>query len=222
MKLYAVVGLGRFGASVARTLESLGHQVLGIDVDPTRVAQMRHELTHVEQLDCTDEESLRELGVKNLDAVVVAIGHDLESSTLCTLLLKELGAPWVVAKASGPIHAKLLTKVGADKVIQPEWDMGCRVAHHLLSGTAMDSIELTPTHRVIEVPAARPMFGRTLKAINLRARFGINVMAIKRGEDMILGPGAEDRVEEGDILVVMGDAGSLKRLEEIEEEEQAH
>lgn len=216
MKLFAVIGLGRFGSSVARTLESLGHQVLGIDRNPARVAQMRHELTDVRQLDATDEEHLRELGVANFDAVVVAIGHNLAASVLCTLLLKELGAAWVVAKASSPVHAKLLSKVGADKVIQPEWEMGCRVAHHLLSGTALDSLELGPDYRVLEVAAAPVMFGRSLRDLNLRARLGLNVMAIKRGEDVIVNPGPDEVIQAGDFLVVMGDAGSLRRLNEME------
>ncbi|MFO7173287.1 MAG: TrkA family potassium uptake protein [Bacillota bacterium] len=216
MKLFAVIGLGRFGSSVARTLESLGHQVLGIDRDPARVARMRHELTDVRQMDATDEEHLRELGVANFDAVVVAIGHDLAASVLCTLLLKELGAGWVVAKASSPVHAKLLAKVGADKVIQPEWEMGCRVAQHLLSGAALDSLELGPDYRVLEVAAAPVMFGRSLRDLNLRARLGLNVMAIKRGEDVIVNPGPDDVIQAGDFLVVMGDAGSLRRLNEME------
>ncbi|BDG60833.1 potassium channel family protein [Caldinitratiruptor microaerophilus] len=217
MKQFAVIGLGRFGSSVARTLESLGHQVMGIDRDHARVNQMRHELTHVVEADCTDEEQIRALGLRNFDAVIMAVGGDLQESTLITLLLKEAGVPRVVAKASSDLHGKLLEKIGADQVIYPERDMGVRVAHHILTGVALDSIELSPGYRVVEVPASPAMFGRSLRDLNLRARFRLNVMAIRRGEDVLVNPGSDDVIYEGDILVVAGDPTSLSRLQELEE-----
>lgn len=217
MKQFAVIGLGRFGSSVARTLEALGHQVMGIDRDHARVNQMRHELTHVVEADCTDEDQIRALGLRNFDAVVMAVGGDLEESVLITLLLKEAGVPRVVAKASGDLHGKLLEKIGADQVIYPERDMGVRVAHHILTGIALDSIELSPGYRVIEVPASPAMYGRSLRDLNLRARFRINVMAIRRGEEVVVNPTADEVIFEGDVLVVAGEPVCLSRLQELEE-----
>lgn len=214
-KFFAVIGLGRFGASVARTLESLGHQVMGIDQDPQRVQQMRHELTHVVQADCTDEDQIKALGLRNFDAVVVAVGSDLEASVLVTLQLKECEVKRVVAKAAGEVHAKLLAKVGADQVVFPEREMGARVAHHLLSGAALDAIELTPAYRVVEVQAPPVMYNKTLRDLQLRARFGLSVVALRRGEEVLVNPAADDAVLPGDVVVVAGDASSLSRLEEV-------
>ncbi len=215
IKTFAVIGLGRFGSSVARTLESLGHQVMGIDEDQARVEQVRHDLTHVVQADCTDEDQIRALGLHNFDAVVVAVGNDLEASVLLTLQLKECGVRRVVAKASGETHGKLLAKVGADHVIYPEREMGTRVAHHLLSGAALDAIELTPAYRVVEVPAPAGMADKSLRDLQLRARFGLSVVALRRGEDILINPGADDQVMTGDIMVLAGDVSGLSRLDEM-------
>lgn len=215
VKTFAVIGLGRFGASVARTLESLGHQVMGIDRDAQKVQQLRHELTHVVQADCTDEDQIRALGLRNFDAVVVAVGSDLEASVLVTLQLKECGVRRVVAKAATDTHGKLLAKVGADQVVYPEREMGSRVAHHLLSGAALDALELTPAYRVVEVPAPASMHQKTLRDLQLRARFGLSVLAIRRSEAVLVNPGADDLILAGDILVVAGDASSLGRLEQV-------
>lgn len=215
MKQFAVIGLGRFGRSVARTLESLGHQVMGVDVDGEIVASLRLDITHAVQADCTDEESLATLGLRNFDGVVVAIGGDVEASVLVTLLLKEQGVPRVLAKAGSEIHGRLLTKVGADTVIYPERDMGTRLAHHLVTSSAVDSIELSRDFRVVEVPAPAAAAGQTLGQLNLRSRFGLHVLAIRRGDAVLVAPGAQDSVAAGDMLVVLGDVTGLVRLEGI-------
>ena len=214
-KQIAVLGLGRFGASVARTLVEQGHEVLGIDADADLVDQFSDLLTHTMVADCTDEAALRSLGLRNMDAAVVAIGHDVQASILATVLLKEIGVPLVVAKAAGDLHGRTLAKVGADKVVYPERDMGARVAHSLLTGAVTDYIELSPEITIMEMAAPERIVGKTLRDLNLRARFGLNVMAIKKGEQINAAPLATDGVDSGDVLVLLGSNDSVRRLERM-------
>lgn len=214
-KQIAVLGLGRFGASVARTLVEQGHEVLGIDADADLVDQFSDLLTHTMVADCTDEAALRSLGLRNMDAAVVAIGHDVQASILATVLLKEIGVPLVVAKAAGDLHGRTLAKVGADKVVYPERDMGARVAHSLLTGAVTDYIELSPEITIMEMAAPERIVGKTLRDLNLRARFGLNVMAIKKGEQINAAPLATDVVDSGDVLVLLGSNDSVRRLERM-------
>jgi len=217
MKDFAVIGLGRFGSSVARTLASQGHGVLGIDSDECKIACMANVLAHVVQADATDEETLRALGVRNMDAVVVAIGHDIQASILVTVVLKELGVKQVIAKASSDIHGKVLLKVGADRVVFPEREMGARIAHSLVASNILDFIELSPEHGIVELNATRSMIGKTLRQLELRAKFGVNVLALKHGKSVKVSPRADDSIKEGDVLVIIGETEALRRLERLAE-----
>lgn len=217
-KQVAVIGLGRFGSSVARTLHNLGHEVLGIDGDPDLVDLFSAELTHAVACDCTDEEALRALGLRNFDVVVVAIGHDVQASILTTVLLKEMGAPLVIAKAATELHGRTLSKVGADKVIYPERDMGARLAHSLLTGSETDYIELSPEYTMMELAAPQKLVGKSLREANLRARFGISVMAVKSGERINAAPLATDEIKQGDILVLLGSNEGVRQLERMLQE----
>lgn len=208
-----VVGLGRFGSSVGKNLHHLGHDVLGIDVDPDLVELHTGELTHAVAADCTDEESLRALGLRNFDTAVVAIGHDVQASILITVLLKEIGIPRVIVKASNELHGRTLMKVGADKVIYPERDMGARLSHSLVTGSMLDYIELTAEHTIMELTAPPNLVGLNLRDLNLRARYGINVIAIKTGEEINAAPHASDVVGAGDVLVLLGTNQGVRRLE---------
>lgn len=212
-KQFAVIGLGRFGSSVARTLYELGHEVLGIDSDVDNVQSMSGLITHVVQADATEEEVLRRLGLRNFDVVVVAIGHDIQASVLITLMLKELGVKYVVAKAASDVHGKVLSKIGADRVVYPERDMGIRVAHNLVASNVLDYIELAPEYSIVEMTAGENLAGRSLKELNLRAKYGINVMAVKRGEEVKLSPGPEDTIAEGDVIVLVGPTEELAKIE---------
>lgn len=208
-----VVGLGRFGSSVGKNLHHLGHDVLGIDVDPDLVELHTGELTHAVAADCTDEESLRALGLRNFDTAVVAIGHDVQASILITVLLKEIGIPKVIVKASNELHGRTLMKVGADKVVYPERDMGARLSHSLVTGSMLDYIELSAEHTIMELTAPPNLVGLTLRDLNLRARYGINVIAIKTGEEINAAPHASDVVGAGDVLVLLGTNQGVRRLE---------
>ena len=215
MKQYAVIGLGRFGSSVAKTLSDLGHEVLAIDIDEERVQQVEGFVTHAVQADATDENAMRSLGIRNVDVAIVSIGQDLEASILATLILKDLGIGYVVCKALSELHGKVLERVGADRVVYPERDMGVRVAHNLVSSSLIDYIELSPDHSIAEI-VARPEFaGKTLRELNLRAKYdyAINIIAIRSGDAVRISPRADDKIHENDILVVMGSNEAIKKLQ---------
>lgn len=217
-KQFAVIGMGRFGSSVAKNLADLGYEVLAIDSSESRAQEVSNIVTHVVQADSTDEEAVRALGLRNFDVVVVAIGQDIQSSILTTIILKELGVPMVVVKAQTELQGKVLQKIGADKVIFPERDMGQRVAHHLISANILDYIELSEDHSIVEIKASRQMIGKNLRELHIRAQYGCNVIGIKTGEKMNIAPDAEDTIKEHDILVVVGKNADLQRFEKTFEE----
>lgn len=213
-KEFAVIGLGRFGSSLARTLYEAGHTVLGIDLDEDRVQEMVHHTTHVVQADATDESVLQSLGLRNFDTVVISIGHDMEASILITLMVKESGAKHVVAKASTDAHGKVLARIGADRVVFPEKDMGARLARSLVATNILDLIEITPDVSIIEITAGEQMIGKSLRDLDLRAKFGVTVLAIKRANEIFVPPPAEKKLQAEDILVAIGNNHALERLQE--------
>lgn len=212
-KQFVVIGLGRFGTSVARTLSDLGHDVLAMDKNEHAVQVIMHDVTQAVQADAREEETLKALGVRNFDVAIVAMGDDLEANILITLMLKEMGIPTVVAKAQSTQHGKVLQKIGADKIIYPEQDMGVRLAHNLIRSNVMDFIELSPDYSIYEIVASSRFVNKTLGELDLRATYGINVMAIKKKEGkIIVAPGAEDLIGEKDILVIVGSKKQLSKL----------
>ncbi|KPC73764.1 potassium uptake system protein [Thermoactinomyces vulgaris] len=213
-KTFAIIGLGRFGGSVAKTLHSMGYEVLAIDKDHQRVQDMSQVLLHTVEADTTDENALKALGIRNFDVVVVAIGNDIQASILTTLVLKEIGCPKVVVKAINEMHGKVLNKLGADRVVFPERDMGVRVVHSLISPNILEYIELSDDYSIIEVIAGEFFNGKTLQELNIRAQFGCNVMAIKNGSQFNINPAATDMIHKGDTLVVIGHNDDLKKLQE--------
>ncbi|MFP4976899.1 potassium channel family protein [Paenibacillus sp. CN-4] len=212
-KQYAIIGMGRFGSSVAKALSGMGFEVLAIDSNEQRIQDISSIVTHAVSADSTDEDALRALGIRNFDVVVVAIGEDIQSSILTTLILKDLGVATIVVKAKSELHGKVLAKIGADKVVYPERDMGLRVAHHLTSPNIIDYIELSPDYSIVDLLVPDSMVGQNLKELDLRARFGCNVMAIRQGDDMNISPHPEDRLVAGDVLVVVGRKDNLTKLE---------
>ncbi len=213
MRQFVVIGLGRFGVSIARTLYNLGYDVLGIDSDEEIVQSMADLITHTVQADATDENTLKALGVRNFDVGIVSIGQDIQSSILVTLILKEMGIRYVVAKAQNELHGKVLYKIGADRVVFPERDMGIRVAHNLVSSNILDYIELSPDFSIVEITAPSEWYDKTLGQLDMRAKHGLNVMAIKREEEVLVSPKANDTILEGDLLVVVGQNKDIEKLE---------
>jgi len=212
-KQFVIIGLGRFGSSIAKTLYSLGNDVLAIDKDEDIVQEIADSVTHAVQLDATDENALRALGIRNFDVAVVTIGDNIQSSIMATLLVKELGVKYIIAKGHSDLHAKVLYKIGADRVVLPEKDMGVRVAHNLVSANILDYIELSEDYSVMEIQVLNEWSGKTLNELRLRSKYGINVMAIKRGDEVNLSPSAEDIIEDNDVIVAIGSAEDLNRLE---------
>jgi trk system potassium uptake protein TrkA len=212
-KTFVIIGMGRFGSSVAKTLYEMDFDVMAIDANEEKIQEHIHYVTHAVNADSTDEQALKELGVRNFDVVVVAIGEDIQASILTTLILKELGVKYVVVKAQNERHGKVLYKLGADRVVFPERDMGSRVAHNLVSPNILDFIELAEDYSVAEIVATNRMIGKDLKDLDIRAKFGVNIMAIKSGPDINIAPKAEDTIKEEDILVVIGHNSDIQRLE---------
>ncbi len=213
-KEFVVVGLGRFGAQVARTLAGMGRNVMAIDRDEKRVNALASVVTHVVQADAADDETVGSLGLEEFDTAIVAIGNDLEASVLVTLMLKEMGIKEVVAKASSEKHGKLLARVGADRVIFPERDMAERLARSMVSENLLDYLELTPDVSIAELTVGEKLHGETLRNLNLISRFGVTIMALRRHDkDVRVSPSADDVLQVGDIIVIIGTNQDIRRLQ---------
>jgi trk system potassium uptake protein TrkA len=210
---YAVIGLGRFGSSLAKELVELGFEVLGIDKNEEVVDEMSDFLTHTVVADTVDEEVLRSLGIRNFDCAVVAIGDDIQASILTTILLKDLGVKKVVGKALSELHGKVLQKIGVDRVIYPERDMGIRVAHQLASPNLLDYIELSKDYTIAELIVTERISGKCLKDLDTRARFGCSIVAINKPNGVNIAPTAEDVVEKNDVMVVIGTNSEIENFE---------
>ncbi len=211
-KQFAVIGLGRFGASVAKTLNELGNDVLAIDNSEEAVQNVINNVTHAVQADAREEETLYSLGIRNFDNVIVAIGDDIEASILITLMLKEMGIKFIVAKAMNSLHGKVLKKVGADKVVFPEKDMGIRLAHSLSASSILDYIELTNQESIIEVAVPSRFIDRSISELDLSAKYGISIIAIKRGNSVIIAPDGAEKLIKKDILILLC---SIERLDKF-------
>ncbi|WP_283688718.1 potassium channel family protein [Clostridium perfringens] len=212
-KQFVIIGLGRFGSSVAKTLYALGHDVLAIDSNEDLVQEISDSVTHAVQMDATDENALRTLGLRNFDVAVVTIVANIQASVMATLLVKDMGIKYIIAKGNSDLHAKVLYKIGADRVILPEKDMGVRVAHNLVSSSILDYIELSPDYSIIEIESPKEWYGKSMKELSLRSKYGINVMAIKRNNEVNISPDADDVINKDDIVVAIGSAEDLTKLE---------
>ncbi len=209
---FVVIGLGRFGTSVATTLVEHGRNVLAIDSDKERVQYLSTILPHVVQMDATNVEALRQAGVDNFDTGLVCIGTDFESNLLATVLLRQLGVNRVIAKARTRTQREILLKVGADEVILPEHEAGIRLGRRLAAGHLIDYLEVSGEVGVVELLAPPSLWGRTLAESNLRQRYGLTVVAIRRGDELLVSPSAHFRIQENDILVVLGRIEDAERL----------
>lgn len=210
-----MIGLGRFGSSLAKTLVTLGHNVLAVDSSEERVQHISETVSHAVVADATDEEALKALGLRNFDVVIVAIGQDMQANILASIILKEIGVRNVMAKALNELHGKVLEKIGVDKVIYPERDMAVRLAHALSTSNVVDYMELTPDYSIEEIVVPEKMQGKSLGTLNLRAKYGISVIAIKKPDgSLIPGPGADSVLNPGDVAVVIGNRKGLQYMEE--------
>lgn len=213
LKSFVIIGCGRFGSSVAKTLYRLGHEVMAVDENEEIIQEISDMVTHAVQADVMDETVLRDLGIRNFDVAVISIGSNLEASIMATLTTKELGVKKVIAKAQSELHGKILNKIGADKVIFPERDMGIRVAHNLVSTNILDFIELSPDYSILEIVALKEWEGQTLSELRLPNKYGLNITAIKRDDNVFVAPGANSKIEKGDILVILGSTEDIRKIE---------
>ncbi|WP_026905966.1 potassium channel family protein [Paucisalibacillus globulus] len=212
-KEFAVIGLGRFGGSICQELSREGMEVLAIDRDEERVNQYKHIASHAVIADSTDETTLKELGIKNIDHVIVAIGDNIQASILTTVVLVELGVKRITVKAQNDYHAKILDKIGADQVVHPERDMGRRIAHSIISNNIVDYLELSDDHSIVEVKAGKKMVGKSIIELDIRAKYGCTVVAIKQGTNINVSPTPDDILTKEDILVVVGADKDIARFE---------
>ena len=215
MKSYIVIGLGRFGTEVARQLCSLGCEVLAVDSQSELVQQISGDVTHAVVADARDKGVLKALGAKEFDCAVVAIGGSLADSVLATMNVKELGVPKVVCKAHDETHRQVLLKLGADQVVIPEQENAGRLARSLSSHNVLDYIELSEDYGIIEVPAPKSWHGKSLKELNVRAKLGVNIIAIKSLGDINVSPSADYAIQSEDVMVVLGDSIALKEVQKL-------
>ncbi|TMW73020.1 potassium channel family protein [Alteribacter natronophilus] len=213
-KQFAVIGLGRFGGSICQALSKQGMEVLAIDTDEDRINKFASIATHAVVADATDDNTLKSLGIRNFDHVIVAIGDNIQSSILTTLMLVEQGVNHITVKAQNDYHEKVLNKIGAHKVVHPERDMGIRIAHNVVSKNVLDYLELSDEYSIVELMAGGLVHGKTIIDLDIRARYGCNIMAIKRGDHINVSPQADEILNRGDILIVIGADSDINRLEQ--------
>ncbi len=211
-KTFGVIGLGTFGYHVARTLTQGGAEVIACDVDEEKVREVSEYVSLAYVLDATDAKALKESGIANVDTAVVSIGNNIEASILIVVQLKELGVKEVVARAVNPLHGKVLEKLGVDRVVYPEKEMAIKVAHSLLVDEFIEEIPIGEKHSLFEIKAFDFMLGKTLRELDIRRRFGVSVLAIKRGENLIINPMGDEKILPGDILVVLGTTEQLSSM----------
>ena len=215
MRSYIVIGLGRFGTEAAKRLCELGCEVLAIDSNHELVQQISNDVTQAVVGDARDKEVLKALGAADFDCGIVAIGNSLGDSVLATMNLKELGVPYVVSKAYDETHRQVLLKLGADKVVIPEQEQANRLARNLSSPNVLDYIELSDDFGIIEVPTPAGWIGKSLKNLNVRAKLGVNIIAVKHGSTINVSPGADYEILAGDVMVVLGDSAALDAVQKL-------
>ncbi|MFI3210014.1 MAG: TrkA family potassium uptake protein [Peptostreptococcaceae bacterium] len=218
MKQYIVIGCGRFGSSVATTMHLLGHQVMVIDKNEEVIQNISEKVTHAVIGDISDEQVLRSIGIGNFDVAVVAIGGDIRASIMATILAKESGVKKVICKAKDELQGKVLYKIGADRVVFPERDMGVKVAHNLVSHNILDHIELDPKYSIVEIVTPQSWVGKSLIELDLRVKYEISVLALKQGKEIDVTPSPNKKLETGTIMVILGPSNSISNLTHDDEE----
>jgi trk system potassium uptake protein TrkA len=228
MKQFVIIGLGRFGSSIARALSEKNFDVLAIDRNEERIKEMEGVVSQVVQVDATDEHALKELGINEFDTAIVSMGDNVEDSIMLTMMLKEAGVKQVIVKAQSDLHSRILQKVGADRIVIPEREMGIRVAESLASPKIFDYIELSTEYGILEIITPKKLCDKSLSHLRLREKYAISVIAIKRKvpytkpdgspdfkEEIIVGPGGTDEITQGDILVLLGRYKDLEKIEKL-------
>lgn len=215
MKSYIVIGLGLFGAEVSRQLCSLGCEVLAMDINSNLVQQVANDVTHAVVGDGQDKEVLKALDAGSFDCAIVAIGDDLAASVLTAVNLMELNVPYVVCKAHDETHSRVLEKLGVDRVIIPECEFAGKLARSLSSHNVLDYIELSKDYGILEVPAPKSWVGKSILELNVRAKLGVNIIAVESDDATNVSPSADYRIKAGDIMVVLGENKALEAVQKL-------
>jgi trk system potassium uptake protein TrkA len=207
-----VIGLGRFGSALARELERIGHEVLAIDRDERRVNEIAQDVTHALQLDAADEEALRGAGAGDFGTAIVAISTDAEPSIFATMVLKRLGVQNVIAKAGSLLHGEILARVGADRVVFPERETGLRLAHSFNVPNVLDYLDVAPSFGIERIRPPKGFIGRSLGELDLKTKLGLTPVALRRGREVLVNPSRDERIAEGDELIIIGRDDELDQL----------
>jgi len=214
-KQFAVIGLGRFGYSVVKTLVDANADVLAIDINEEKVDDVSEFATHAVAVDATDENALKALGLRNFDVAIVCVG-DMQSSVLISLICKEIGVKYVLVKAKDELHAKVLYKIGADKIVFPERDTGIRVANNLLASNIIDFIEIFKNYGMLEISVPAAWVGKSLLELNIRKNYNVNIIAIKHESDINVNPSADDILLQGDVIIVIGSEEDMNKIKKAD------
>lgn len=227
-KKFAVIGIGTFGYSVVKELSKRGFHVIAIDSDEERVKEVSDMATHAFVLDATDEKALRDAGIKDVDVVIVSVGPPISTSLLITLLLKEIGVKTVMVKVLDELHARLVRKIGADKIMFPERDMALKFVQNIVAPNIFDMIDLSQDYSVAEVAVPQSFINKTLGELDIRRKYNVHIIAIKRARPVLkkdgvadieaeidIAPGGENELREGDVLVVIGRNEDIEKLRKI-------
>ena len=211
-KQYIVIGCGRFGSSVAKKMCQLGNEVMVIDKEEDSINNIAELVTHTAIVDVTEERDLKSIGLGNFDVVIVAISSDIRASIMATVMAKEMGVPKVVCKAKDELQAKVLYKIGADKVVFPERDMGIRLAYNLASENILDQINLDPEYSIMEIVTPQNWVGKTIIELNLRAKYDITVLAVKTQSGLKVMPSPNYKMQEKNILIIIGNTDKISDI----------
>ena len=216
-KEFVIFGVGDFGMNVAKTLANSGATVMVVDKEESQLEKIASEVTHTICADATNPEAMKQLGIRNYDGAIVGIGHNLETSALITMQLKEMDVPFIMVKASTDIEGRILTRVGADKVIFPDREMGIRVGNDIINGNYFEAIELSDEYSIVDMAVPSSWVGKTLQQLNVRSKYGISIIGIRGLEELNVNPAADYRLLAQDILIVLGHNTEIQRLREIKE-----
>jgi trk system potassium uptake protein TrkA len=208
-----VIGMGRFGSAAARELMALGHEVLAVDRDEAPINDIAPDVTHAIQVDASDEDALRDIGAGEFDHAIVAISSATEASIFATMALRNLGVGNVIAKAASTLHGRILERVGATRVVYPEREMGARVAHSFSVPNVIDYLDVAPQFGIVKVRPPASFVGRTLRELDLTGQMSLTPVAIRRGNNVTVNPHRDERLGEGDELILIGLDERLERLE---------
>ena len=231
MKQFAIIGLGRFGVSLAKALMNEGFEVLAVDKEREIVQEASEYVTQAVQLDATDEKALRAVGIKDVDMAIVSIGQDIQASVMVTMLLKEIGVKEIIAKTITDMHGKILRQLGVSKVVFPERDMGERLAKSLVSPDWKEQMEIFPGYSIVEIKAPDKFVGKTLSQLDIRKKYDISVIAVKKKipmvddkgeanikEELNALPRADDIIEENDMMILIANKKSFEEFKKMSKE----